>query len=337
MSIAPAAYDIFLAYASADRAKATKLFDLLTRRGLHVFMDIKGITLGDFWDDVLSSAQARSSTTVLLISPNTDTAFYQREEIATAISMARKGDHRVIPVYLSKTHREDKVPYGLRRIHGVFATTENGLVLAADDIAAACRPLGKIAPRFQSGPASDPNVESAMDSSELRPGISAMRLGFDPIFHSAKVSGEMASMIFFDVDGMTQINQHYGSDVGDKVIPIIEHIWGSCIRETSLIRIGSDEFLCCLRGWAHDRALKAAEVCRRRIVSYEWRSIAPDLRVTASFGVAGLSLKDRSLDHWVIRAIHGSRYAKALGGNKVQEAPLALDQRLSGSIEAYLS
>lgn len=49
---------------------------------------------------------------------NTDSAFYQREETARAIAMARAGEgHRIVPIFLSRG-REGDPPYGLRVKHG---------------------------------------------------------------------------------------------------------------------------------------------------------------------------------------------------------------------------
>lgn len=64
----------------------------------------------------------RSLLTVVLVSTRTDQAYYQREEIAAAIEMARKDPttHRVIPVFLDdQSTAEGQMPYGLRVKHGL--------------------------------------------------------------------------------------------------------------------------------------------------------------------------------------------------------------------------
>jgi hypothetical protein len=47
----------------------------------------------------------------------TESAFYQREEVAAAIELARRESHRVVPVFVDGPPSTDDVPYGLRRIH----------------------------------------------------------------------------------------------------------------------------------------------------------------------------------------------------------------------------
>ena len=67
--------------------------------------------------------------TVVLVSNHSEQAYYEREEIAAAIDMARRDpDRRVVPVYLAHGAggRED-IPYGLRLKHGLTVEEEGGL------------------------------------------------------------------------------------------------------------------------------------------------------------------------------------------------------------------
>jgi len=115
----PHVWDIFLAHAGGDAAPAKQLYDLLFA-GCKVFLDSESLKLGDDWDTVLARAQRQALVTVVLVSARTDQAYYQREEIAVAIQMARKDKerHRVVPVFLDDPVPDD-VPYGLRLKHGV--------------------------------------------------------------------------------------------------------------------------------------------------------------------------------------------------------------------------
>jgi len=118
------AWDFFLARAGADKAAAESLYDLLTPH-CKVFLDCRCLLLGDNWDQELALAQARSMITVVLISSCTDSAYYQREEIARAITMARENEskHRVVPVFLDgRPSTNSVVPYGLRLKHGLSLT-----------------------------------------------------------------------------------------------------------------------------------------------------------------------------------------------------------------------
>ena len=124
-------YDFFLAHAGPDTVWAERLYDLL-RAEARVFLDSKSLLLGDDWDRALPEAQRSSRVTVVLVSANTGTAFYQREEIAAAIDMARADTtrHRVVPVYLD-TSRES-IPYGLRLKRGLDVSETFPLEQAAE-------------------------------------------------------------------------------------------------------------------------------------------------------------------------------------------------------------
>lgn len=80
-------WDFFIAHASADEEIVEKIYDRLIPNS-RVFVDTRCLQLGDDWDTKLREAQKASLITLVLISTNTDKAYYQREEIAAAIALA---------------------------------------------------------------------------------------------------------------------------------------------------------------------------------------------------------------------------------------------------------
>ena len=125
-------YDFFIAHATPDRGAAEQLFDLLKEHS-KPFLDSRVVQLGDDWDRELARAQRQSRITVVLVSSRTGDAFYQREEIAAAIALARKDpeSHRVVPVYLDANA---EVPYGLRLKHSVHVSAALPLETVAQDL-----------------------------------------------------------------------------------------------------------------------------------------------------------------------------------------------------------
>jgi hypothetical protein len=114
-------WDFFLAHAGADKALAEALFDLLEEQA-RVFLDSRRIKLGDDWDLKLARAQKESRVTVVLVSPRTEAAYYERVEIATAIRMSRAPDnpHRVVPLYFNDDPSvQPDDPYGLILKHSL--------------------------------------------------------------------------------------------------------------------------------------------------------------------------------------------------------------------------
>lgn len=138
-------WDFFLAHASTDKQIAKRLYDLLQPH-CRVFLDDQNIQLGDDWDQELARAQSESLITVVLVSERTDTAYYQREEIAAAIDLARSEDksHRVIPVYLDGPPTQSSgLPYGLRLKHGLAITKQLRIEEVANKL---LQLLGKLPP-----------------------------------------------------------------------------------------------------------------------------------------------------------------------------------------------
>lgn len=121
-------WDFFIAYAGPDEVIAEGLYESL-KNDSRAFLASRCLELGDDWDLMLPAAQERSLVTVVLISAGTDRAYYQREEIAAAIALARaEGSHRVVPVYLNgEAAMAKSVPYGLRLKHGITLSDSLGL------------------------------------------------------------------------------------------------------------------------------------------------------------------------------------------------------------------
>jgi hypothetical protein len=132
-------WDFFIAHAGADKAIAEDVYDRLISDAC-VFLDCRCLELGNDWDVKLREAQQNSYVTLVLISVNTDKAYYQREEIAVAIALARsESEHRVVPIYLNEEAAEaESVPYGLRLKHGLTLSDSFGL----DELCKALRQLG---------------------------------------------------------------------------------------------------------------------------------------------------------------------------------------------------
>jgi hypothetical protein len=119
----------FLAHAGCDTDPARVLRNLL-HPAVPVFLDACDLAPGEAWDTELPLRQRQSRATVALLSASTETAYYLREEIASAIAYARHdpGTHRLIPVYLDGTPQDPaRIPYGLRQLHALDARRLGGM------------------------------------------------------------------------------------------------------------------------------------------------------------------------------------------------------------------
>ena len=129
-------WDFFLAHAGPD-LEVAKGFKEKLDPPARAFLDAVNVNLGDDWDQTLGEAQRASLISVIILSSNTAKAYYQREEIAAAIQMAREdpNTHRVVPIYVgAKPFAPAEIPYGLRLKHGLSVRSPN-------DFPAACERL----------------------------------------------------------------------------------------------------------------------------------------------------------------------------------------------------
>ncbi|WP_410594028.1 TIR domain-containing protein [Amycolatopsis sp. lyj-23] len=123
-------WDFFLAHGSADDAVAAQLRSLLEPEA-RVFEDSM-LQVGEDWAAGLDSHLRASAITVVMLSEESASSHYLREEIARAIALASSDPgRRVAPLYLEPV---ENLPYGL--------AIQNSLWLSADlDLAGAARKL----------------------------------------------------------------------------------------------------------------------------------------------------------------------------------------------------
>ncbi|MBN2232657.1 MAG: GGDEF domain-containing protein [Deltaproteobacteria bacterium] len=110
--------------------------------------------------------------------------------------------------------------------------------------------------------------------------------------------GHPLSLIVFDIDFFKQVNDTYGHPAGDKVLAEVSRCLEEHIRSTDIAcRIGGEEFAVVLPNTHRRAAGRLAERLRRGIAA---RGCAVDrqlvIRVTASFGVAGLESATATID-----------------------------------------
>jgi hypothetical protein len=124
MNLADEKWDFFIAHAGADTKVAENLYDLLTGSA-RVFLDSRSLELGDNWDRALRIAQSHSRITVVLVSEHSDAAYYERVEVASAITLSRVADdgHRVVPLFLdAASAKGGSELYGLNLKQGLLLT-----------------------------------------------------------------------------------------------------------------------------------------------------------------------------------------------------------------------
>jgi diguanylate cyclase (GGDEF)-like protein/PAS domain S-box-containing protein len=124
------------------------------------------------------------------------------------------------------------------------------------------------------------------------------------------------SLLFCDLDGFKQINDHHGHFAGDHVLRHVAQRLQGAVRPSDVVaRFGGDEFLVAVRSTVLDEAIDIAE----RIVHEVARPIELDVEtfdITVSIGIAQAKQSMRSAD--LIASADAAMYAaKEQGRSRV--------------------
>ena len=137
----------------------------------------------------------------------------------------------------------------------------------------------------------------------------------------AERSGAPFSVAMIDLDHFKRINDSRGHGAGDAVLRALAATVHDTMRATDIFgRYGGEEFLMILVGAAPALALEAMERIRAAVAAENWSSIAPDLAVTLSAGIAN-HCKGESIEQLLHRADSALYRAKAAGRNTIVASP----------------
>lgn len=129
--------------------------------------------------------------------------------------------------------------------------------------------------------------------------------------------GRPLAVVLLDLDHFKQINDRFGHPLGDAVLKRVAAVLQGHTRGTDLaVRYGGEEFLLALAETALSQAATLAERVRETLSGEPWEELAPELRVSASFGVADAAevLSPDALLALADRRLYAAKYG---GRNRV--------------------
>jgi diguanylate cyclase (GGDEF)-like protein len=160
-----------------------------------------------------------------------------------------------------------------------------------------------------------PNRRSAQDS------LTAM-------FARGRRMHTALALVAFDLDFFKRINDEHGHAAGDAVLRAVGLAVRTAVRPSDTIaRIGGEEFLVLLPDADDDAARVVAERLREALRTLDF--VGPDIRVTASFGVAHMQDSDVDAEQLLQRADRALYIAKATGRDSVVVAPVVAVAQLA--------
>ncbi|MDD3981521.1 MAG: diguanylate cyclase [Spirochaetales bacterium] len=130
-----------------------------------------------------------------------------------------------------------------------------------------------------------------------------------------KVRGVL-SLFLLDLDHSKRVNDLYGHEAGDKILEAVGAICAHQAKGSYIVgRFGGEEILMILPGASLVEAFEVAERTRKSIEGLRLRYEGLDIRITASFGVAGLKPGCDTLKELLIAADRALYKAKDVGRN----------------------
>ncbi len=94
-----------------------------------------------------------------------------------------------------------------------------------------------------------------------------------------------ASLVFFDLDGFKQVNDHYGHAEGDQALKVFAELMRDCFRDSDIFaRLAGDEFVVLLTNTGIDDAADVIERFEAGVAQYN-RQSGKDYQVNFSSGI----------------------------------------------------
>lgn len=117
-----ASYDVFLAYANADRASALRIREVLMQARWSVFLDQEDVAPGENFAKRIPEELQKSRIVLLLLGDDPRGSPWLADEMLLAIRRAREGLCRLVPFFRDGIEREKY--YGVATIQGPTWTPE---------------------------------------------------------------------------------------------------------------------------------------------------------------------------------------------------------------------
>ena len=137
-------------------------------------------------------------------------------------------------------------------------------------------------------------------------------------YATARRTDRSVSVIITDIDHFKSINDRFGHTTGDQALVHFANVLASHRRaEDILARIGGEEFALVLPGSGVEESIGIADELCKRLEKSPLETDLDDLTMTASFGVATISINDTCLSDIIVRADAALYRSKRAGRNRI--------------------
>ena len=176
--------------------------------------------------------------------------------------------------------------------------------------------------RMEAEFAADPASVAARDAAEFKDPLTGLgnrrclEARLPPLLRAAEQEARPLTVALIDADGLRNINERHGHEIGDRVLQELADLLRENTRGSDLLlRWSGEEFLVVFPDTIADRGFEVCERIRASVSVHPWNELAPGLDVTLSMGLA--SAPPYATDLLIARANAAVERAKHLGRNRV--------------------
>ncbi len=138
------------------------------------------------------------------------------------------------------------------------------------------------------------------------------------IYAAARRTSQPVSVVMSDIDRFKRINDEHGHAFGDAALVHFSKLLKEERRLNDVLaRVGGEEFALILPGTDVEGSIKIADKLREKIETNEMIVEGTEISMTASFGVATISVHDTCLSDIIVRADRALYRSKRAGRNQV--------------------
>lgn len=176
--------------------------------------------------------------------------------------------------------------------------------------------------RMEAEFAADPASVAARDAAEFKDPLTGLgnrrclEARLPPLLRAAEQEARPLTVALIDADGLRNINERHGHEIGDRVLQELADLLRENTRGSDLLlRWSGEEFLVVFPDTIADRGFEVCERIRASVSVHPWNELAPGLDVTLSMGLA--NAPPYATDLLIARANAAVERAKHLGRNRV--------------------
>lgn len=141
---------------------------------------------------------------------------------------------------------------------------------------------------------------------------------FEREFERAHRYDTPLAVMICDIDNFKQINDAFSHQIGDDVLVSVAKLLQLQVRQTDTVaRYGGEEFVLLMPQTALPEAVKLCERLRKKVETYVWANVQPELAVTLSLGICA-DLSAPNYEKMLSRADLKLYEAKRAGKNQLR-------------------